>query len=99
MKNWISVLALCFVSIGISNCSHRSVLPDTKELTVRREPPSGKCKELGSITGTTASAKGTQEQALEDLKREAVNKGATYVMVKEFSSYGTTVTGLAYECE
>ena len=42
--------------------------------------------------------KGTQEQALGDLKREAANKGANYVMVKQYSDLGTSVTGIAYEC-
>jgi uncharacterized protein YbjQ (UPF0145 family) len=53
---------------------------------------------MGSITGTTPTVKGTQEEALEDLKREAANKGANYVVVKQYSAYGTSVTGLAYEC-
>lgn len=82
----------------LSGCASRSVLPDTKEVKVSREAADKDCREVGAITGTTASVKGTQEQALEDLKKEAANKGANYVVVKEYSSYGTSVTGVAYEC-
>lgn len=81
-----------------AGCSSRSVLPDAAEVKVSRDAAGKKCHEIGKITGTTSSAKGTQEQALEDLKKEAANKGANYVMVKEYSSYGTSVTGIAYEC-
>ncbi len=81
-----------------AGCKSRSVLPDAGEVKVSRDAANKKCRELGKITGTTSSVKGTQEQALEDLKKEAANKGANYVMVKEYSSYGTSVTGIAYEC-
>ena len=53
---------------------------------------------MGKISGRANSSKGTQEQALEDLKREAANKGANYVVVKQYSDLGTAVTGMAYEC-
>lgn len=84
--------------LGISACASRSVTPEAKEVKVDRAAPGKDCRELGTISGTTSSAKGTREQALEDLKQEAANKGANYVMVREYSSYGTTVTGTAYEC-
>lgn len=84
--------------IMLAGCSSRSVLPDADEVKVSRDTAAKKCREIGKITGTTSSAKGTQEQALADLKKEAANKGANYVMVKEYSSYGTGVTGIAYEC-
>jgi uncharacterized protein YbjQ (UPF0145 family) len=69
-----------------------------KEVKVSREAPSKECTEIGELVGRTATVKGTQEQALEDLKKEAANKGANYVMVKQYSAYGTSVTGVAYEC-
>ena len=87
-----------FAGVFLISCSSRSVLPDVKEVKVGRDAAAKDCRELGTITGTTGSAKGTREQALEDLKSEAANKGANYVMVKEYSSYGTSVTGVAYEC-
>ena len=82
----------------IAACSSRSIKPDPNALKISREKPSSKCKDLGAISGTTMTAKGSQDEAIEDLKREAANKGATYVYVQQFSTYGTTVTGEAYEC-
>ncbi len=83
---------------ALAACASRSVLSDSKEVKVSRDAADKDCKEIGTITGRTASAKGTQEEALEDLKKEAANKGANYVVVKEYSAYGTSVTGVAYEC-
>lgn len=82
----------------VSACAHRSVLPDSKEVKVSRDAAGEGCKEIGPINGTTSSAKGTPEQALEDLKHEAANRGANYVMIKQYSAYGTSVVGIAYEC-
>ena len=91
--------ALALISVSLAACASRSALPLVKEVKVSREEPlSKKCREIGKLTGSTSSIKGTQEQALEDLKREAANKGANYVVVKEYSDYGTAVTGIAYEC-
>ena len=91
-------LLACTALLALVGCRSRSVLPDVREVKVSREAADSKCREIGKISGTTASVKGTQEQALEDLKREAANKGANYVVVKEYSAYGTGVTGVAYEC-
>ena len=93
------ILALALLSLAVSACASRSVMPEAKDVTVSREAPNAKkCQEMGKITGSVASAKGTREQALDDLKREAANKGANYVMVKQYSDLGTQVTGIAYEC-
>src|SRR5438128_247839 len=84
--------------LTIAGCASRSVLADAKEVKVSRDEPSSKCKEIGKLTGNASSTKGTQEEALADLKKEAANKGANYVVVKQYSTYGTAVTGIGYEC-
>jgi hypothetical protein len=91
-------LIIAIGAISLTSCASRSVLPDSKEVKVSRETPSAKCKEVGTITGSTSNVKGTQEQALEDLKHEAANKGVNYIVVKQYSAYGTSVTGVGYEC-
>lgn len=91
----LSVLFVSFLFIG---CASRSVLSDSKNVKVSREAPDKSCREIGKLTGNAPTAKGTQEQALEDLQRETANKGGNYVMVKQYSDYGTAVTGIAYEC-
>ena len=73
-------------------------MPDSKEVEVSRKAADEDCKDMGLITGTTTSIKGTKEDALADLKQTAANKGANYVVVKQYSAQGTSVTGLAYEC-
>lgn len=94
----MKTLVLIF-SLGLlMGCRSRSLLADVRDVKLSREAAQSNCRELGLIKGTTTSARGTQEQALEDLKKEAANKGANFVTIKEYSSYGTTVTGLAYEC-
>ncbi len=95
MKLIFITTIFCFGALG---CSSRSVLPDADEVKVSRENPSETCKEIGKVTGSSTSAKASREQVLEDLKREAANKGANYVVVKQYSDYGTAVTGIAYEC-
>ena len=82
----------------LTACGSRSIKPDVNEVKLSREKPKAKCKSLGGISGTTVTAKGTQDEAIEDLKRDAANKGANYIYVQQFSSYGTTVTGEAFEC-
>ena len=82
----------------LSACGSRSILPEKSSVEVSREKANKKCKNLGTITGTSLSVKATQEVVLEDLKQEAANKGANYVQVKQFSDSGTSVTGIAFEC-
>jgi hypothetical protein len=91
----ISIFALALL---LGACASRSVLPEPKEVRVSRDEPGEDCKDLGVISGMTSSAKGTPEQAMEDLKKEAAIKGANYVRIKQFSAYGTGVTGIAYDC-
>ena len=68
------------------------------QLEVSRKLPMGNCEELGLLRGTTISIKGTQQDALADLKQTAMNKGANYLKVEEFSAMGTSATGIAYKC-
>lgn len=89
---------LILAAFALSACSSRPVTPDTEAIKVSREAPGKDCKEMGKITGTTMSVKGTADEALADLKKEAANKGANYVVVKQFSDNQTAVTGIAYEC-
>jgi hypothetical protein len=89
---------IAVTTVLIAACASRSVTPSVKEVKVSREQPAKDCKEMGKLTGQSTKINGTAEQALEDLKREAANKGANYVVVKQYSDYGTAVTGMAYDC-
>ncbi len=94
----LKMITVTLAILAICGCRSRSLLADSKDVQASREAAGSECREIGTITGTTISAKGTQEQALEDLKKEAADKGANYVQVKEYSSMGTSVTGIAYDC-
>jgi hypothetical protein len=91
-------LLVFFAAVTLFGCSSRSIKPDIDQVKVSRNEPSAKCRDIGVIEGTTLTAQGTQDEAINDLKHEAANKGANYIWVKQFSSYGTAVTGRAYEC-
>jgi hypothetical protein len=84
--------------LALTACSSKPVIPSAGDVKVSREEAGPKCKEIGKLTGTTMTAQGTKEQALDDLKREVATKGGNYVVVKQFSDYGTAVTGIAYDC-
>lgn len=94
----MKLLFVTLMMLTVAGCRSRSLLADAKDVQVSRAEAGKDCHEIGPLTGTTTSAKGTQEQALEDLKKEVANKGGNYVQVKEYSSYGTSVTGIAFEC-
>lgn len=96
-KRILSAIVL-FSFAFLSACASRSVMPDVEELTVKREAPDQDCKSLGPVTGSTLSARGTSEEALEDMKKLAASKGANYLWVKQYSDTGTSVTGEAFEC-
>ena len=91
-------LLLLMSALFIAACSSQSVMPEKDEITVSRKKPGKDCKDLGKVTGTSSSSYGTRAQVLEDMKQDAANKGATYVMVKQYSDAGTSVTGVAYQC-
>lgn len=95
--NWYLLAVSVFLFLGVG-CASQSVLPVAKDIKVSREAPKG-CKSLGKVTGSTSSAKGNAEEVLEDMKKEAANKGATHVVVLQYSPQQTSVTGESYQCD
>ena len=93
MKTILLILSALFLSA----CASQSVMPDKEEVKVSRETPKD-CKDLGKVTGTSGSVKPDRKAVLEDMKQDAANKGANYVVVKQYSDNGTSVTGLAFQC-
>lgn len=89
----ISSLALVLFS-----CSSSPVLPQKSDIKVSRDEPSKDCKSLGAIEGRTTNVKGTPEDALEDLKSEAIKKGANYVKIETMGAQATAIRGQAYYC-
>lgn len=81
-----------------SGCSSQPVLPETDSIQVSREAPKN-CQNLGKVTGTTSTVKAGPEDALQDMKKEAADKGATHLVVLQYSGNRTSVTGEAYQCQ
>ena len=98
MKQLFFLLMVVGSSVLISACASRSVLPKADDVKMSRDIPAKNCVELGLVTGRVRMEKGNEEQALADLRQEAAYKGANYVRVRQYSAYGTAVTGIAYDC-
>lgn len=96
MKKTLSFLIIPMIFIG---CASQPILPDKSSVKVSREEADDDCKKIGKVTGASLSVKATKEQVLDDLKQDAADKGANYVVIKQWSSNGTNVTGVAYQCD
>lgn len=95
---FISISVHVLALITMSACSSMSTLPAEDNVKVSRDDADKGCTFLGKLEGRTISKAATTEDALHDLRKEAANKGANYLVVKEYSGMGTSVTGLAYKC-
>lgn len=90
---------LVLVSLFFLACSQTPpVIPSAKSVDVQRKPAPKDCEEIGPVEGRISDAKGTFEQALDDLKREAAHRGANYVHLGASGAMGTSVRGVAYVC-
>ena len=92
------VILAAVLSLFLFSCSSHPVLPKASDIKVSRDEPAKNCKNLGAIEGRTTNVKGTPEDALEDLKSEAVKKGANYVQIETMGAQGTAIRGQAYYC-
>lgn len=86
------------LALLLVHCASKPVLPEKESVKVSREKAKADCREIGKVRGATGKIKGTAEEVLEDMKQEAANKGANYVVVGEYSDNHTAVTGMAYDC-
>ncbi len=90
---------LFILSLSLIQCSNHPVLPETKDIKVSRDAADKDCKSLGTVQGKTMSTKGTPEEALEDLKKDAIRKGANYVQIQTMGAMATSIQGEAYFCD
>lgn len=95
----IKLFFMGFVLFTLVQCSNHPVLPETKDIKVSRDAADKDCKSLGTVQGKTMSSKGTPEEALEDLKKDAVRKGANYVQIQTMGAMATSIQGEAYVCD
>ncbi len=97
--NKIFLVALVALVVAFAACSSAPpVKPEADNVKVSRDPADENCKEIGPVEGRNSSAKGTFDNALEDLKTDAAGKGANYVQIRQSGAMGTSVRGIAYLC-
>lgn len=95
LKRVICISILTFVFAG---CSSHPVLPEKSDIKVTRDNPPDKCKNLGPIEGRSNKINAKPEDALEDLKGEAIRKGADFVRIETMGAQSSTIRGTAFFC-
>ncbi len=94
----LRIAIILAIGVGLFACKSVEKFPEARDVTTGANVPSKDCREIGSVRGRVNSKTPNLEAAMNDLKIEAANKGANYVQVKEKSSYGTEVVGVAFNC-
>jgi len=79
-------------------CASDPPVPDGRRVRVSHELPSGDCRQIGQVIGSSPESSGAYEQALDDLKSEAARKTANTVRIVSISPHGTSIRGMAYRC-
>ena len=82
-----------------SGCGSTPVHLKKSDIKVTRSSPGPECKSLGPIEGRSIKLNPTQEQVMDDLKEEAIRKGANLVKAQTMGSLGGTIRGEAFFCE
>lgn len=95
LKGLLSAIVLGLI---LSSCSSHPVIPEKSDIKVSRDNPSDNCKNLGAIEGRSNKVNAKPEDALEDLKSEAIRKGADYVRIETMGAQSSTIRGTAYFC-
>lgn len=93
MKNF---LVLC--TIYVTACTSNPVLPEKSDVIVSRNEASTACKLIGPIEGRSTQVNAATADALDDLKSEAIKKGANYVKVETMGALSSAIRGTAYLC-
>lgn len=92
-------IPISFLCMFVAACSSTPpVVPSAENIKVSRDIPDEDCIELGLVEGRTIGTKGTFEEALEDLKKDAAFKGANFVQIEKTGAMGTSVRGTAFLC-
>lgn len=98
-KVCIMNIRILILALTLTACSSHPVLPQKTDIKITREEPSKDCENLGAIVGRSHSIHATPEEALEDLKVEAIQKGANVVKVETMGAQSAAIKGTAYYCK
>jgi hypothetical protein len=75
------------------------VLPTTSDVKLSRETPGDNCENLGPVEGRTISVASDQSALVEDIKQEAIRKGANYIKIETMGAQNSAMRGIAYYCK
>ena len=95
LSTFAVLVALTISAVG---CSSHPVVPEAKNVEVSRKDADSDCQDLGRVQGSVKTAKGTIEDAIEDMKLDAARKGANYIRMEAAGAMGTSAAGTAYRC-
>lgn len=90
-------LSLVLVLSFLAACASKPLL-EKDDIKVTRDAADPKCQNLGPIEGRTITIKGTQNEAMENLKEEAMKKGANFVQTEVVGAQGKVIRGTAFRC-
>lgn len=94
----VKIFLALSLSLFLTSCGSTPVVPEGKNVKVSRDDADKDCRELGSVVGRLLTTTAKPEDAIEDMKQEAANKGANYVRMETASGLGSAVKGTAYFC-
>ena len=95
-RSILKYILVSSLALVLFSCSSKPVLPQKSDIKVSRDEAGKDCKSLGTIEGRTTNVNGTPEDALEDLKSDAIFYKITeltqliktfYYSFKKFSIY------------
>lgn len=89
---------LILSSLILTACTSHPVIPEKSDIIVSRNEAAENCKSLGPIEGRSNRVNATPAEALDDLKAEAIKKGANYIKIETMGALASAVRGMAYIC-
>ena len=89
MKWWILSLVVLLASCQSPRASH---------VGIGKSYPSGNCREVGQVIGTSNSRNDSYNKAVEDLRYAAAARDGDYVRIIAVAAHGASIRGMAYKC-
>lgn len=82
----------------LTACTSHPVLPEKSDVIVSRSEAAESCKLLGPVEGRSNRVNATAAEALDDLKSDAIKKGANFVKIEAMGALSSSIRGTAYLC-
>ena len=90
---------ILLLSLAFTACTSDPIIFENKDVIVSRVEAPKNCDSLGAIEGRSSKLNAPMAEVIEDLKSEAVKKGANFVKLETMGAMATSVRGSAYFCK